>query len=471
MTGFANLPNELIVEVWRWVMDPKSVENFALTSKRVYALGRGFVREHNVLKLKFSSIPHDGFGTDSGPAETLRTLLQNCRAALYVRELMSNDWRIMRKGSDDSVQIDHSPFPNHTTELSRQLIKGSPLILEDEIEPWLDTIEAGSEGACFFLLLMMLPKLQSLTMDRVFLVEPLLFNSVKRFTESGPTEVLSRLTEVRLLAGDNMTEFREFDWVFTFAKLPSVKAIKAWDIGPEYECLDYNNHNDDCIGNCYGPEENYNCNHTVCHKRRPILLPKTSSVTHLTFVKCFINTRKLVRVFESLQALESFEWDNKWETTRGFTRPKGMEIVDALLDHAKYTLRRLRIRACGWVTRLAEFKVMKELDIGYDLLLDHRVRGDPVDFLPPSIEIVKLSRTYTYTHSVVRRDVREMTTEKAKHFPNLKEVTINIRQIDEELKGYIEEALNPGTVSYLKQQCEDVGVHLSVMVYPRFAFD
>ena len=470
MTGFTDLPNELVVEVWRQVVDPKSVENFALTSKRIYALGRCFVREHNVLKLKFSSIPHSLSGTDSGPAETLRTLLQNCRAALYVRELLSDDWRLMQEGSDDSVQIDHSPFSNHTTELSRQLIKDSPLILEDEIEPWLDKIEAGSEGACFFLVLMMLPNLQSLTVDHVCLVDSLLFDTVKRITGPGHPEALSRLTEVRLQAGDNRTEFKEFDWVFTFATLPSVKAIKAWDIGPECECRGYNSHNDDCIGNCYCPEENYHCNHTMCHKRRPALLPRTSSVTHLTFVNCAINPRRLVRVLRGLQALESFEWDNIYGRSE-----MHKEIVDAVREHARYTLRRLRIRSYGRLMsctlRLAEFETLKELDIEYDLLFDPRVRGDLVDMLPPSIEIIKLSRIYMCARGEVRPDVLEMTTKKAKHFPNLKELIINKCPFDEEWKEYIDKGLTAGTVSYLKQQCEDVGVHLRIMVYPRFTTD
>ena len=46
MTGFVDLPNELIIEVWRHVVDPKSVENFALTNKTIYVLGTKFIKEH-----------------------------------------------------------------------------------------------------------------------------------------------------------------------------------------------------------------------------------------------------------------------------------------------------------------------------------------------------------------------------------------------------------------------------------------
>ena len=457
MTGFDDFPNELIVEVWRQVVDTNSVENFALTNKRIYALGSKFIEEHNELKVKFSSIPHYVSGTDSGPALTLKLLLQDYLVAIYVRLLFSEDWSCMRLGSDDSVQTDHSQFSDDITELSRDLIKDSPLILEDEIESWLDTIEAGSEIAFFFLVLMMLPNLQSLTMDRVYLVESLLLDTVNRIIESGHTEALSRLTEVRLHAGENVPEFKEFDWVFTFASLPSVKVIKAWDISPECECLDQNYHDADCIGDYYGPEE---------HKRRLVLPPKTSCVTHLAFVDCTIDTRRLVSFLEGLQALESFEW----EDIHGLSNPT--EIVDALLDHARYTLRRLRLRSSGLVMNLAEFEVMEVLDVEYNNLpFDYRVGGDPIDMLPPSIEIVKLSRLDTFTHSVVCRDVLEMTTEKAKRFPNLKELTITLRQAEKEFNGYINEGLNAEIVSCMKQKCEDVGVHLNVVMHPPFAFD
>ena len=316
---------------------------------------------------------------------------------------------------------------------------------------------------------MMLPNLQLLAMNGAYLGESLLFDTVKRITKSGHTEALSRLTEVRIVGGENKTAFKEFDWVFTFATLPSVKVIKAWDIRRECECFDHNYPNDDCIGNCYGSEENYPCNHTVCHKRPPALLPKTSPVTHLTFVDCTINTRRLVRVLEGLQALESFEWEDNY----ALSEPE--EIINALLDHSRYTLRRLRIRSAGlgvsYTSRLSEFEFMKELDIGYNLLFDQRLRGEPIAMLPPSIEIVKLSRMYTCAHSVVARDVLEMTIEKAKRFPNLKELIINLRQIDEAFEGLLDRGLNAGMVSRMKQRCEDVGVHLSVMKYPRFTDD
>ena len=53
MTGFLDLPNELVVEVWRLLQVPEDVEAFALTSKRVYALGGGAIAAHSELRSRF----------------------------------------------------------------------------------------------------------------------------------------------------------------------------------------------------------------------------------------------------------------------------------------------------------------------------------------------------------------------------------------------------------------------------------
>lgn len=52
MTGFTDLPNELMVEV----LDPEAVPNFAVTSKEIYALGSSFIKEHHELRARYSFI-------------------------------------------------------------------------------------------------------------------------------------------------------------------------------------------------------------------------------------------------------------------------------------------------------------------------------------------------------------------------------------------------------------------------------
>ena len=83
MACLSNLPQELILGVWRQV-DPKDIEAFALTSKKIYALGSTAIKEHNELKRESTCI---SFRIDSVQLPLLDTLidhLSNPRASLYV---------------------------------------------------------------------------------------------------------------------------------------------------------------------------------------------------------------------------------------------------------------------------------------------------------------------------------------------------------------------------------------------------
>ena len=464
MTGFTDFPNELIVEVWRQVVDPKSIENFALTSKMIYALGSDCIREHNVLKANFSAIVRFKDDADYALAATLKTLLDNPRAALYVRNI-SIDWCQSKwPDSDDRDQAGHRSYPKDTMELFRQAIKDIPFCTEDEITKWLEVLEIGNEGAIICLILTLVPNVHSLSLARLNSAEDLLFDMIEGVTNSRDTAVLTRLTEVRLLPGD-IRDDEELNWVRPFATLPSVRAIEAWDIGPDCECLNHDYMND-CVGDCYGPDENDDCQHMVCHERRQALLPKTSTVTHLTFINCVINTKWLFRFLQGLQALESFEY----HCPREF--PELDEMISVLRSNAKHTLRKLRLRSGGdiptgsdttsdsetmsYAIKLADFDILEELEIGYDVLLDHRGSNKVADVLPPSIEKVHLSRLYTIWHWMVKDDVLEMTMDKAECLPNLKQLTIELDQINERL---ITEK-----ISIMKHRCEDVGVLLDVTI-------
>ena len=450
MTGFTDFPNELIVEVWRQVVDPKSVENFALTNKTIYALGGDFIEEHNELNFKSSSINHyqNRLGLDC-PAESLKTWLHNPRAALYIRTVSIHGWRSEWEYPDNNEQARHRSYSEDTMDLFRHSIKNSPLNLGDGNVSWLNSLEAGNEGALFSLILTMFPNMQSLNLDHVYSADTRLLDTVKCIAESRDTEVLSRLTEVQLLPGDIIKGCEKFEWVRTFATVSSVKAIEAWDIGPDCDCCNPDYPNDDCISDRCGPHDNYDC----CQRA---LLPKASAVTHLTFINCVLNTKKLLGFLEGLQGLQSF----KYHSPREFPEP--VEMVHALLANAKHTLRNLRLRSGGVTMRhavtLADFDVMEELEIGYDLLLDHRGTNKVADMLPRSIKNIHLSRLYTnYHYDTVKDDVLEMTLDNTERLPNLKKLKIELDEINLRL---VEKVLP------ICRKCTDVGVELIFTVKP-----
>ena len=474
MTSFTDVPNELIVEVWRQVVDPKSVENFALTSKRIHALGGDFIKEHNELKVKFSSVSEYGLGLRIGPAETLETLLQNPRIALYVRTISIDSYR----SPCHYEPLGYRPYSEDIMELLRQKVENTPFILEDEILGWLNALKSGDQSAIIALILTMLPNVHSLNLPRSRSAEKFLFDVVKRIVERRDTEALSQLTKVNLLPGDSIT-FEEFDWVRTFATLPSVKAIEAQHINRDCDCRSHD-YDTDCVSECYGttnPYENYSCRHLVCHERQLALLPKTSTVTHLTFTNCIINPKKLFGVLKGLQALESFEY----HSTYMFCDPD--EIVDALVVHAKRSLRKLNLRSdcyekqSDWcdsygqyacyeqcqryhiaemtdAVTLNDLEALKELETDYDLLLGCGRRGELAEVLPSSIEKVRLSRLYRNARYKLQDDVLDMTARKAERLPNLTELTIELHQM--------EERLDTAMTSTMRQRCEEVGVQLTI---------
>ena len=462
MTSFSSLPNELIVEVWRQVLDPEAVESFALASKKIHALGRAFIEEHNRLRANFSSVTHFGDEAGSGPAETLKTLLLNPRAALYIQSFSVNGWRAEWEYVVDSEEPGHRPYAKNIMELFTQSIVDSCLVSEDEVEHWLRNLRTGNECVIHSLILTMLPNVRSLDLHCTNSSEYLLFDTIKRIAGSRDTKTLSRLEEVRLWPGDHESN-DDFEWVRTFATLSSVKAIKAWGIGPNCDC-DYDSHadpHDKCESGCSGVDENYDCYHAVCHDHRRTLPPKASAVEHLAFIRCIMNTQRRFGFLKGLRALHSFEYlsDNpRMESSE----PK--EIVDALRAYARGTLQTLRLRSRGadypsHAGTLVDFDVMIELEIAYGLLWAYTYQSGGstlVDALPRSIEKVHLNLLGEDSHYCVERDVLQMATDKAERLPNLKTVTMELDQM--------KEGLNSKIISNMKQKCEEVGIALNVNI-------
>lgn len=202
---------------------------------------------------------------------------------------------------------------------------------------------------------------------------------------------------------------------------------------------------------CHGLHENHDSYHQVYHENPHALIPKASAVTHLTFVNCVIDTRRLVKFLDGLQALESFQYHSRWE----ISNPDKM--VEALLANAKHTLRKLRLRSGGDATlfpvMLTDFAAMQELEIRYDYLQDDRDRAMLANKLPPSVEKVHLSLLSTDWVDMIIDDVPEMAIEKAERLPNLKEITVEVKGI---WQGLWEASEIAG------KKCEEVGVDINL---------
>ena len=85
MAKFSDLPNELILEIWSHIVQPKDVENFALTSTRIRTLASRRFREHRHLTRKYSTLHSEHPNSRVSAAGLLKDIATNPHAALYVK--------------------------------------------------------------------------------------------------------------------------------------------------------------------------------------------------------------------------------------------------------------------------------------------------------------------------------------------------------------------------------------------------
>lgn len=454
MGNLSDLPNELIVEVWRHVLDPEAVESFAVTSKIIYELGSAFIKEHYELKAKFSYLDHCQYDVDDNrPADTLECLLLNSRTALYVRDISIDAWRDGWDPDDptSSTRFRHSPYSEESMELFRGALRCSPFVPQHEVEHWIKELESGDEDGIHALIIMQLPNLQAFRLENLGPSQLRLSRTIQRIANADHTSALSRLAEVYLQPSDCSVS-GDVDWIHTFSAVPSVKIFKKCSVGNDLDCGERN-----CCPDWRAFDKegyDYQCRHIGFN-----LPPKSSSVVDLSFDNCFINPTRLFGLVEGMRGLQKFAV-NSSRTSPQVKSPRYRIIVAALLAHAKNTLEKLLIRSSSEFIRcavtLAEFEVLKELEIEYDLLLDHEDVPKLADVLPPSIEKVHLRRLCPVInpHLSVANDVIHMAAHKAERLPSLKELRLLLYQSDE--------ALEPETLEKMKQKCADARVTLTV---------
>lgn len=167
MAAFSDLPNELIISIWGYVIEPESVENFALVSKRLYELATPFVEEHQRLRQRYAKICDLGGGKDGRAADLLNAILLNPRVAVYINELQLQGWAKCWEDQDDSLQT-HS-YAGKTMEVFEDAIRSLSLITSSEADDWVEDIKSGHEGPILALILIRLNELKKLEIFQRFL--------------------------------------------------------------------------------------------------------------------------------------------------------------------------------------------------------------------------------------------------------------------------------------------------------------
>lgn len=163
--AFSSIPNELILQIWSHVLEPKDVERFALVSKKILALAP--LQEHHRLKDQFSTLHFEDENDRRGspPANFLADILINPRPALYVNKIWIKYWKIqwdhLPNVSSNMVTDHHLPYSQNSMQLFEEAVKTSAFIPEPEIAEWISELHQGDERNILALIISLLPNLKS----------------------------------------------------------------------------------------------------------------------------------------------------------------------------------------------------------------------------------------------------------------------------------------------------------------------
>lgn len=250
MAKFADLPNELLIEIWSYMLQPKDIENFASVSKLIRTLSSKILLEHRKLTRQFSWFKIGASNSRASAAGLLKEILTNARAALYIRTVSINDfhgsWQSEGKRLNTLMAFDpeagqngrryrHTPYAAEDMELFMQAMRRAEQFFDFKqavticqcktsaafrISALNKAIEYGDEFPIIVLLLLLLTNLKSI-MSHADLP---LFKILRYISEGQGIDILKRQIEVIILdVGGKLGEdyFREA----VFRELSSVRTI------------------------------------------------------------------------------------------------------------------------------------------------------------------------------------------------------------------------------------------------------
>lgn len=449
MANFSELPNEMVLEIWGHVLEPKDVESFALVSKDIYAIGKPFVEEHNKLKRDFSFSYMDCWIRASTPTFLLKEVLLHPRVALYVSHLSIGSslaqWQDQEDGDDDDHVDDHHPYdgwqsnghvpnPDDITALFVEAIRKSNILPLNKDSNWIESVKEGDERPILALLLLRLPNLTTLSLMDEALDGVLCEETIQLF--AGPT-FLIHLTKINIgyESGCNNVDLT---WWKIFADLPCVQFIHVADMAIKEA--------DDRID----PDPTQ------------WLIPFDYNLTGLTFTNSGLSPRALFRLLESVKSLRIFSYVEPNEEICPY---EPFWIRAALLAHAKHSLESLKILPSQTLSHqkdeeqligtFREFRALKELEINLRLLLPRFALYELTGLLPASIEKFYLHIPEGMGYKEVTKLVEYIAVAKPQGVPKLRELKIRTGHGIETIQAC------RSLIEPLEESCRKVGIELT----------
>ena len=398
MVGFSDLSNELVLLIWNLV-EVEDVYSFSTVSKKVYLLTQELLREHCRLKHRLSSISSES-GESGDFGLVLKEILLNPRAARYPSFLEVSGWAIEW---DEEGEYSKNMVPESDLELFKQAARDSVHVSKKFLEEyWLAPIDRGDEGPLIALLLILLPNLREVQMRIDFGIRDFCITEVLDvIAYNNDSCSLSKLHSVGLEYVKNTETddgFLDFEYVRTFAALPSVTSIHSYIVGSDA---------DDLFDTLTASG-------------------LFTNITNLSFVKCSINPKIMSEFLSSTLDLQRFFYSPKYGNFLNFDP---FWIRTALLANARETLKTLTILADGqpghFMGSLEPFMSLQYVQTDLRLLIGNPpVRCHKLsDMLPSSIVKITLHINSSDDGELYGDSIQGLADNR-KYFDRLENITV-----------------------------------------------
>lgn len=462
MARFSDLPCEMVAAIWEHVLAPEDLVSFARVCKKVYGQSLPSLGKHRELRDKYSTFgterttySSDGSGRPLGPPvvrhpDQLKDILAHPRNGLYVqelrleRELTSLPLPLQPAASADSPHPQVQKFiafPSSVEDREMCHNAMANAILQSGHQAW-NAAPNGDEESIYALLLLAAPDIVNIEFKRSYGPQ-CLRRAMERLATTSKPGVPTPLRRLKSISvhGDDHQYVVFFDFVAFLASLPSLESISA-------EAM-----------HTYGFDHDFSC-----------LLPRTSNVKHLSFIRGTIDPANLDKLLQGVKALESFSYVQPWNGDRAWC-PDDYPIFDpaatctTLLAHARSSLTSLRLRATieegvpSYVCsrRLDEFDNLKQIEISLCLVANSETSVVVSDW-PSSIESIGVRDIDLANLSQVGSIVSNITKTRVARVSRL-----------ETLALYIEGGVDADSLALfdtMRDQCESAGFTLRLLDEP-----
>ena len=398
MGQFSDLPNELVLKIWPYVLAPEDVVSFARVSKSIYALGSEVLKEQRQLMKKYSFLDVSISSVGYSPVEWLKDSISKPRMAFCVRDLSLYDWQMY--WNDHGLEEDDLFYSEEEVRLFEQALRPSEYVRFNDVTDWMDAIKAGDEEPIIAMIVTRLVSLRTLniTFGVPYSLGGLVNASLERMANCTTSQTLSRVETVKLI-NESEESATIFEWLKRALSLPSVKSVEA-------------SHITGIAGNVHG------------------LTSINSKLVEISFEDCYFNSRWLLQFLSAIEALESFSFkDSCFEDDN-----EPSMIVAALTASAHHSLESLSFTFLepdrASVGRFRDFQKLKSLEIEYWLLFDVTSPGHDVleTVLPVFIEVVKLYEVHSETHNcrhLIQRLAMQAIEGKRGRLPELRHIRLD----------------------------------------------